>query len=155
VKQDISPQIDAADFADDAREMLAALETGSFADALTAGVRKINRAVAENFVEAGSPHGGAWPARKDPTLKHPLEILSGALFQAETEEFGRGHIQEVGAREAFTGATKDEVPYLFAQNFGRPEINLPARLSEDVSDETIDATVEDVADRGLELLMGR
>lgn len=169
MKQDHSPLVDAADFAADAAEMLGRLEDGSFADALTDSVRTINKAVAENFANQSSPHGGAWPARKRPhgglvydsgpkagqAFEHPLEILSGNLFQAETEEFGSGHVQQVGAREAFTGASKDEVPYLFAQNFGRPEINLPARLSEDVSEEAIDKTVKEMADRGLELLMGR
>ncbi len=136
-------------------EMAKAIETGSFAPAFEQCIELAHKEFGVNFAATAAPHGGSWPPRKKIGDGHPLEIKSGDLFQAETSDFGKGSIKQVGDREAFTGVDPGEVPYAAAQNYGRSEINLPARESEDVDEAALDAMAEEMADRGLELLMQR
>lgn len=120
-----------------------------------------DQAFARNFAAQAGPESGPWaPRKKDGSGKigdaesgHPLEIKSGEMFLAVTSPFGRGHIEDVGYRSAELGVDPAEVPYALAQNYGRPDANLPAREFEDVDDETADRCAEIMADAMLEELL--
>lgn len=166
MKQNLSVDVPASQFGAAVQDMVQALNYGSFEPALKECIDIAHKSIAENFANQSSPHGGPWAPRKSKKTgkgtwengrlqgSHPLEILTGTLFQAETSDFGAGHVQDIGYREAFTGVDSGEVPWAGPQNFGNPAQNLPARLSEDVSDEAVDRMADEVADRGIELLMG-
>ncbi|HEV3343008.1 MAG TPA: hypothetical protein VG125_21720 [Pirellulales bacterium] len=133
--------------------MIAALESGSFAPAFKDCLEIAHKSIGVNFAATAAPHGGEWPPRKKVGDGHPLLIESGRLFQSATSDVGEGHVGEIGDREASTGVDPNAVPYAATQNFGNPNRNIPAREFEDVDDATLDAMLERVADRGIELLL--
>lgn len=96
--------------------------------------RLIGQAEGRNFAAAASADGSAWPPRKNKKLRHPLLILTGALFQSVTSEFGQDHVERVGFRSLDWGT---KVPYAAVHEFGSKKRNIPQREFMAVPDETI------------------
>lgn len=155
-----APDIEAERFEYAVTEMAQAIAFGDLTDALTECVELADKDIGRNFAAAAGPHSGAWPARKRDGKGqkrgegHPLLIKTGALFQAATSPFGKGHVQEVFPRGAEIGIDPAAVPYAAAQNYGFADRNLPQREFEDVSDATMDVMAELVADQVIDLLNG-
>lgn len=167
MKQNLSIDVDAAQFGAASQDMVQALNFGSFEPALKECLEEGQKDIARNFAAQASSHGGTWAPRKSKQTgpgtfennrlqgTHPLLIDTGLMFQAETSDFGEGHVENLGYREATSGVDPEVVPYAGFHQFGAPGANIPARPSVDLSDETVDTMAELIADRGVELLMGR
>lgn len=158
MKQTFSPVTDAAQFGQLHQQLIQTLGYGDLEDAMRECTQLADQDFARNFSAAAGPHSGPWAPRKrngtglERGEGHPLEIKTGEMFQAVTSPFGRGHIQDVGYRSAEIGVDPGEIPYAAAQNYGRSEINLPAREFADVSDGTIDRMTDIIADEVERLL---
>lgn len=153
MKRDLLPLVRVKDFKTEVDAIVHVLAEGDLSEAMRDSARIADNAIGRNFAAQAGPHSGGWAPRKEEGDGHPLEIESGDLFQAETSPFGRGHIEEIGPRSVSIGVDPDEIPYAFAQNYGRPDINLPARESADIDQEAEDAIVDRVADGLIEALM--
>lgn len=158
------PECLASEFGQEVQELLGALAHGDLSDPLTECAHLARQDFAENFAAQAGPHSGAWAPRKqkgsgkigEKGAGHPLEIKSGALFLAETSDFGAGALTDIGPREATLGVDPDAIPYAAAQNYGHTYDNplrvLPQRESFDIRDATADRCLEIVADAALEQL---
>ncbi len=102
------------------------LERGSYAPGLLLVVPIAEQAVRDNFTSSATPDNVAWAPRKVVGDGHPLLMDRGPLVQASTGG-GPGHIARVFDQHGEVGVDLGIIPYARAQNFGRPEINLPAR----------------------------
>lgn len=150
----------ATQFAALARDIVRDFENGDLSEPLKECAQIADKAFARNFAAQASPDGGPWPARKkkgtgkigEQDAGHPLLIQSGDLFEAATSPFGRGHIEDVGRMSAEIGVDLDDVPYARAQNYGRTEINLPAREFEDLTEDEQAQCDEIMADYLTELM---
>lgn len=164
MKRNAYPECLASQFHEEVQELLGVLAHGDLSEPLRECANLARQDFAENFAAQAGPHSGAWaPRKKDGSGKigeagsgHPLEIKSGALFLAETSDFGAGAITEIGRREATLGVDPDVIPYAAAQNYGHTYDNplrvLPQRESFDIRDATADRCLEMVADAALEQL---
>lgn len=132
------------------------LEHGDLSEPLTECAQMADAAFGRNFAAMAGPHSGEWAPRKQNGSGkkvgdgHPLEIKSADMFQAETNEFAAGHIQDVSSREAVIGVDPEVIPYAAAQNYGHVYQNpfrvLPQRESMDEPDDVADAQTEVMAD---------
>jgi hypothetical protein len=162
MKRNATTVIPASEFAAEAAMMLDALAHGDLSEPLSACAHLADEEFGRNFAAMAGPHSGAWAPRKQGGTGqgkgegHPLEIKSGAMFQAETSPFGEGHIENVGPRSAEIGVDPEIIPYAAAQNYGHTYQNplrvLPQRESMDVSDQVADRMAEEMADGWLEVL---
>lgn len=159
MKRTYSPVTAASEFGALHQEMIQALGFGDLEEALAECVQLANKAFGRNFAAAAGPNSGPWPPRKqggtglEKGQGHPLEILSGEMFEAVTSPFGRGHIEDVGYRGAEIGVDPEEIPYAAAQNYGYTYPDgrvLPQREFVDVTDEDADQMAEIIADAVLE-----
>lgn len=161
MKRNAYPECMASQFHEEVQELLGVLAHGDLIDPLTECAHLARQDFAENFAAQAGPHSGAWAPRKqkgsgkigEKGAGHPLEIKSGALFLAETSDFGAGALTDIGPREATLGVDPEVIPYAAAQNYGYPKRNLPQRESFDIQDETADRMAEVIADDLLSRLM--
>ncbi|MDE2470717.1 MAG: hypothetical protein KGL35_18730 [Bradyrhizobium sp.] len=143
------------------QDLIQALGYADLSEPLKECAQLADKAFAENFAAQAGPESGPWPARKahgsgqigDADQGHPLEIKSGELFLAVTSPFGAGHIEDVGNRSAELGVDPNEIPYAMAQNYGRPDANLPQREFEDLTEEEKQQCDEIIADAMLQELL--
>lgn len=95
--------------------------------------------VQENFSGSHTAAGLAWPPRKDPRLKHPLLILSGAL-QAGAVGPSQDHIERITDDSLEFGV--GGLPYVAVHQYGWPEKNIAQREYMAVGDATIEKMAE-------------
>lgn len=167
MKQDLHSDAPAEQLGFATAEMVQALGYGSLEPAFNECIDIAHKSIVENFVNTSGPHSGAWPPRKSKRTgtgkadannrtegTHPLLIKSGKMFQAATSDFGAGSIEDVRDRDAMIGIDPQGVPYAATHDYGAPARGIPQREFEDVSEAAMDRMTEEVADRGVELLMG-
>lgn len=164
MKLNAQAEVQASEFHTEVEELLGVLAHGDFSEPLTECAHLARQDFARNFAAQAGPHSGPWAPRKkegsgkigEKDYGHPLEIKSGAMFLAETSDFGAGAITDIGPREAVLGVDPDVIPYAAAQNYGHTYQNplrvLPQRESFDVQDGTADQMNEIMADGVLEQL---
>jgi len=160
MKRNLQTDVPASEFAAEAAKIVGAIEHGDLSESMSLIAHMADQEFGRNFSAMAGPHSGAWaPHKQGGTGQgkgegHPLEIKSGAMFEAETSPFGAGHIENVGPRSAEIGVDPDVIPYAAAQNFGfvyqNPLRVLPQRESMDVSDPVADQMAEVMADGMLE-----
>lgn len=154
------PETLASQFSAEVKDLVQALHSADLSEAMTDCAHLAREDFGRNFAAQAGPHSGEWAPRKkqgsgkigDKDAGHPLEIKTGAMFLAETSDFGAGAITDIGPRGAVLAVDPDVIPYAAAQNYGYPKRNLPQRESFDIQDETADRMAERVADEILDRL---
>ena len=129
--------IPAENFAAELRRMTAFVANGSLEPALRECKLIAEEAMAVNFLEGQRATGTKWPPRKH-QYPHPTLIKTGHLMHSVVSEGEPGHVENVGAREMYTGTN---VFYAGFHQFGTKK--LPARPFVEVPDHAVDA-MEDV-----------
>lgn len=152
MKLNATTEVLASQFGSEVQELVQTLGFADLSESLTECAHLARQDFGRNFAAMAGPHSGEWaPRKQDGTGQkagegHPLEIKSGAMFLAETSDFGAGAITDIGTRDVLLAVDPDVIPYAAAQNYGYPEGNLPQRESFDVRDETADQMAELIAD---------
>lgn len=94
-----------------------------------------------------------WAAHAESTIErwgyHNLLVLDAGLIAAATGE-GDGHITIIDSNHIEFGVDADIVLYAWAQQEGRPEVNLPARPYMWLSEEAIDEITNKVVDYAMQ-----
>jgi phage gpG-like protein len=98
--------------------------------------------VRQSFMDASSPSGQAWPARKRIGDGHPLLRESGALLEAAAGT-GPGHVDRIENGDTqVLGVDKSVerggIPGAAVHQFSFPPRNIPARPYEGFSNQTLD-----------------
>lgn len=107
----------------------------------------VREGIAENFDQARSPDGTAWPPRKH-LYPHPILVKSTAMKRSVTEEGGEGYAL-VDETSLTVGS---DVEYAAFHEFGTSK--LPERSFMGVSEERLKDLDDVVADGILDLLLG-
>jgi phage gpG-like protein len=119
-------------------------------DALKECDEVLRAGVEANFDASATARGEAWPARKDPTPKHPLLILEGNLKQSATTEEGQISDGKTLTRIMPRGASGTSLAGIRRHEFGDEEILgkdwIQARPYYGVSSQAADDCAEIVAD---------
>lgn len=164
MKRNAQPECLASDFHEEMQELLGLLAHGDLSEPLRECAHLARQDFARNFAAQSGPNSGTWAPRKkegsgkisEKDAGHPLEIKSGAMFLAETSDFGGGAITDIGRRDATLAVDPEVIPYAAAQNYGHTYQNplrvLPQRESFDIQDATADRCQDIVADAVLEQL---
>jgi phage gpG-like protein len=151
----VNPEPIPAEFAPDHFwAMATAIIEGPYQPALNQCLVVMRQGIRDNFNSSATPDNENWPPRKIVGDGHPLLMDTGAMLQAAVGS-GTGAITEVGTHEATTGVDGGAIPYAAAQNFGRPEINLPDREFLGAREERIDEMEELIAGFVIETLLGQ
>ncbi len=129
---------------------------GDMTEALQKCDELILAGIEENFENSMAADGTSWPARKDPSLTHPLLILDGDL---KAYASGGGGEVEITADELVRtlppGTSGTSLAGVRRHEFGDEEImgtdGILARPYFGVSDETVDKCADVVADAVAEM----
>ena len=140
--------IAAEDFSAELRRMTAFVANGSLEPALRECKLIAEEAMLGNFMEGRRADGTPWPPRKR-NYPHPILIKTAHLMHSVVSESEPGHVENVGAREMYTGTN---VFYAGFHQFGTK--NLPARPFVEVPDHAVDAMEETVANFIINTIFG-
>jgi phage gpG-like protein len=134
--------------ADKAPEQLGAwasqLMVGDFTEFLQDAAMAARQDVRDNFTSSATPENLDWPERKIIGDGHPLLIDTGLLLQAATGG-GVGHIEQISDNSLTFGVDGGVVPYAGVHNYGSVKKNIPQREFLGLTEETIDALEESLA----------
>lgn len=130
------------------------LEQGDMSEGLKLALDEVKLREAQNFEDAATATGQAWPPRKNPGDGHPLlidtermvaSVLGDAvgLVAGGTAEGLGEHVEEIGPREAMTGTRN---PYAGTHDAGAPNRNIPPRPFAHINEATADKIAEIMAE---------
>lgn len=131
--------IPAENFSAELRRMTAFVANGSLEPALRECKLIAEEEFLQNFLEGRRADGTPWPPRKH-DYAWPILIKTGHLMHSAVSEGEPGHVENVGAREMFTGTN---VFYAGFHQYGTKK--LPPRPFVEVSNHAIDRMEEAVA----------
>lgn len=155
MKQNIRPEYEPAEFCAAMNEV-ATIRPGEIPEMFDEVKRIIREGIADNFAKQQTADGIGWPPRKIIGDGHPLLQDTLALRNAALGE-GPGTVERVvGGDELQLGVEKIQLgglPGAAVHQYGYPEKNIPQREYLAMSEETIDKTVDAVADYLIERVL--
>lgn len=140
--------IPAENFAAELRRMSAFVANGSMEPALRECKLIAEEEMLGNFMEGRRADGTPWPPRKH-SYPHPILIKTAHLMHSVVSESEPGHVENVGAREMFTGTN---VFYAGFHQYGTKK--LPPRPFVEVNDTAVDRMEEVVASFVIHTIFG-